>query len=103
MKLEDIPGFRPELLRCPAGHDHATEPVWASVQQQGVYSKKRLANFHCGSCGTRTASTARPENWTAYPISLAVELGHVLPCNRSLPNLAALWRQFLEAARQNPS
>lgn len=93
MSIEDLLKRKPDVLRCPAGHDHATVPVWASVQQQGMYSKKRLPSFHCDSHDVR----GREENWRPYPVTLAIERGHLLPCKVCLPALAAYWRELIEA------
>jgi len=96
MGIEALLNARPEALVCPAGHDHAQVHVWASIQQQGVYSRKRLPTFHCGNHDVR----GRGENWRQYPIALAIEQDHVLPCKICLPALAAYWRELMDQWRR---
>lgn len=74
MSIEDLLKRKPETLRCPAGHDHATVPVWASVQQQGMLQQKHLPTFHCENHDIR----GRKENWRSYPVMFAIEQGHLL-------------------------
>jgi hypothetical protein len=94
MSLENLQGFSGRFLRCTAGHDHATEPVWASDQQSGMYSRRKLPTFHCGSCGAMTAVTARSENWRKYRIAEVVEEGRFFACRRCFPELASFLMQF---------
>ena len=96
MGIEELLSARPEALVCPAGHDHAQVPVWASIQQQGVYSKKSLPTFHCENHDVR----GRGENWRSYPITFAFEQGHVLPCKVCLPALAEYWRELMDQWRR---
>lgn len=94
MRLQDLPGYTEDLLRCTSGHDHAAEPVWASDQQSGMYSRRKLPTFHCGSCSAMTTMTARKENWRQFRIAEVVEEGRLFACHRCFPKLGSFLEQF---------
>lgn len=65
---------------CFRGHDHSTEQVYVSVQQQGMYSRKALDSFHCADHGMKK----RDENWRPKSLKMALDDGHV-PCRTCFP------------------
>ena len=89
--MTQLPGFSERLLRCS---QHATEPVWASDHQSGMYSRRRLPTLPCKDCGAMTAVTARKDNWRKYRIADVVEDGRLFACRRCFPKLGSFLDEF---------
>jgi hypothetical protein len=103
MKIEKFPGFQKEMARCQNGHAHTAEPVWASEQQSGMYSRKQLPTFHCGECGARRSASARRDNWRPFKLSEVLDGETIFACKRCLPRLGVFledfWAKLLKGSR----
>lgn len=101
MRLQDLPGFTPNLLHCSFGHDHSHYPVVGSFQDRpSGYGKQPLPSFHCPNCGMAANPRTRDENWRQHPsVDWAMELGNVLPCGMCFKALKDFVIAFIKEGR----
>ncbi|OGA95869.1 MAG: hypothetical protein A3G27_05945 [Betaproteobacteria bacterium RIFCSPLOWO2_12_FULL_66_14] len=101
VRIQDIPGFDPELLRCSAGHDHgqpASPLVWLVAERAPALGRQSRGFFHCPACGL--IENARSDRRSVSGADWAMALGEALPCATCLPALRSFLMDYLRSRRR---